>query len=459
MIRSSKSNRRGLSRFFTTFFLIATVVLAGVCAVVFFEGEKPQINVKDIPDFINKSSTIGFSVTDAQSGLRSVKVVLRQDAKEATLFSDTYQRAGYTGKIGPAEESRTILLEPEKLGFKDGPAEIEIEAHDFSLRGPLTGNVSILKKNITIDTHPPKINLLYSERYLKQGGAGIVIYRLSKDAVTNGAQINSHFFAGFPANSGKGDVNIAYIALPYNAEQIDVAQIIAKDEAGNQAVVPFAVTLEKSAQKNDQINISDGFLQAKIPEFEQHYPEMKGDLKDKYLYANNTIRQENNKKIFAVCQHPNPEQLWQGRFLRMPGSARAGFADHRTYLYKGEPIDHQVHLGIDLAQVARTEVKAANAGKVIFTDYLGIYGNTIILDHGQGIFSLYAHLSQFDVKPGEMVKKDEVIARTGHTGMAGGDHLHFSMLIDGIFVTPFEWWDQHWIDMTINTPLQEINVK
>jgi murein DD-endopeptidase MepM/ murein hydrolase activator NlpD len=183
---------------------------------------------------------------------------------------------------------------------------------------------------------------------------------------------------------------------------------------------------------------------------------MKGDLKDQYLYANNTIRQENNKKISLACQHPSTQRLWDGRFLRMPGSKRAGFADHRTYFYRGKPFDKQVHLGVDLAQIERAEVKAANNGKVVFAQYLGIYGNTIILDHGQGIFSLYAHLSEFDVKPGDMVKKDMLIARTGHTGMAGGDHLHFSMLIDGIFVTPFEWWDPHWIDMTIDGPLNEV---
>ena len=131
---------------------------------------------------------------------------------------------------------------------------------------------------------------------------------------------------------------------------------------------------------------------------------MSGDPKEKYLYINNTIRRENDKKIVALCQTPNPERLWQDRFLRMPGSPRAGYADHRTYLYKGEPFDKQVHLGVDIAQTERVEVKAANKGKVIFAEYLGIYGNMIILDHGQGIFSLYSHLSEFNTTPGEMVE-------------------------------------------------------
>ena len=456
MKNGSKNFRRNAFRLSLTFFLILILVVAGIGAALFLEGEKPQITLRDNPDFIGSSSEIGFSVTDLKSGLRSVKVVIKQTKKEKELFANTYPRTGYTGKIGPAEEKRTLLFEPRKAGFSDGPAEIEIEAHDYSFRGLFTGNVSILKRNITIDTQPPKIDLLHNERYIRPGGSGIAIYRLSPDAVSSGVQFNANFFPGFPGDKSKKDFFIAYFCLPYDASNINVAQIVAKDRAGNRSAVSFTVTLQKTMQKSDQINVDDSFLNAKIPEFQQHYPDMTGELKDKYLYANNAIRRENDKIIYRLCQNPYPERLWQGRFLRMPGSPRAGYADHRTYFYKGEPIDQQVHLGVDIAQTERAEVKAANRGKVIFAEYLGIYGNTIILDHGQGIFSLYSHLSEFDTSVGEMVDQGHLIARTGHTGMAGGDHLHFSMLVHGIFVTPLEWWDPHWIDVTIEEPLKEV---
>jgi murein DD-endopeptidase MepM/ murein hydrolase activator NlpD len=139
----------------------------------------------------------------------------------------------------------------------------------------------------------------------------------------------------------------------------------------------------------------------------------------------------------------------------MAGSTRAGFADHRTYYYHTKPIDKQVHLGIDIASTRQADVKAAEKGIVIYTDYLGIYGNMVMLDHGQGVFSLYSHMSQINVSVGDTVEQDVVIGSTGTTGMAGGDHLHFSMLINGVFVTPKEWWDQHWIDVTIEEPLTE----
>ena len=176
---------------------------------------------------------------------------------------------------------------------------------------------------------------------------------------------------------------------------------------------------------------------------------MKGTMLEKYLYVNNQVRQSNAQAIAKACAATDSQQLWTDRFFRMPGSGRAGYADQRTYLYNGTAIDTQTHLGVDIASTERAEIRAANRGKVVFADYLGIYGNMILIDHGQGIASLYSHLSSIETKVGALVEKNQPIARSGATGMAGGDHLHFSMLVHGIFVTPIEWWDQHWIDVNI----------
>ncbi len=227
------------------------------------------------------------------------------------------------------------------------------------------------------------------------------------------------------------------------------------DQAGNEGKAVFSMNFKKPKEKKDRINISDGFLKKKLPEFQEHYPEMQGSDIDKYLYVNNKIRISNAEKIAAICSNTVSEQLWQNRFIRMPGAGKAGFADQRTYYYQNKVIDHQTHLGMDIASTARVAIKAANSGKVIFAEYLGIYGNTVILDHGQGLSSLYSHLSSIDTKLDSLVNKDEVIGKSGTTGMAGGDHLHFSMLVHGIFVTPVEWWDQHWIDVNINNIISD----
>jgi murein DD-endopeptidase MepM/ murein hydrolase activator NlpD len=134
----------------------------------------------------------------------------------------------------------------------------------------------------------------------------------------------------------------------------------------------------------------------------------------------------------------------------------ASFADHRTYLYGEKEVDNQVHLGFDLAVTAAVPVVSSNAGTVLHSAWLGIYGNCVIVDHGMGVASLYGHLSSIDVKPGETVKKGQVLGRSGMTGLAGGDHLHFTMLVQGHPVNPVEWWDPHWIEDRVNRKLKTL---
>jgi len=114
-------------------------------------------------------------------------------------------------------------------------------------------------------------------------------------------------------------------------------------------------------------------------------------------------------------------------------------------VYGGKEVDQQVHLGFDLAVTAHAPVVAANSGKVLNASWLGIYGNCVIIDHGMGVQSLYGHLSSIAVKVGDLVEKSQPLGKSGMTGLAGGDHLHFTMLVNGQMVNPVEWWDEHWI--------------
>jgi murein DD-endopeptidase MepM/ murein hydrolase activator NlpD len=91
---------------------------------------------------------------------------------------------------------------------------------------------------------------------------------------------------------------------------------------------------------------------------------------------------------------------------------------------------------------------------VAFTGDLGLYGNAVILDHGLGLFTLYGHLSSIDVKPGDSISARQIIGKTGETGFAGGDHLHFGVYLDGVPVLPVEWWDAKWINDNITPKLE-----
>ncbi len=449
--RRSKGKR--LAKLFLFFLFFLLIGGGGYSYFVFFEDEQPEIKLINPPKYVGDLTEISFTITDTNSGIRSVQTTIEQKEKEKLLYNKEFDRMSLTGQMGPKKHQRTVTFDSKRSKFTEGQATIRITVHDYSLRGFFKGNTAILEHTVTIDTKPPKIHLLHNEHYIKPGGTGIVIYRLTGDATKHGVYIDKDFHRGSPTGDGRNDVFIAYFALPFNAKKIKNPSIFASDAAGNETKVPFAPIFQKSLQKSDRINVGDGFLSSKIPEFEQYYPEMSGNQLEKYIFTNNEVRTRNNKKIFELCQNSQEKRLWEGAFTRMAGASKAGFADHRTYYYKNKPIDKQVHLGMDIASTKRAAVKAANRGKVIFADYLGIYGHTVILDHGQGVFSLYSHLSQIQVATDDLLEQGVTLGLTGTSGMAGGDHLHFSMLINGIFVTPKEWWDQNWIEVTITSPL------
>lgn len=441
-----------------TLFMILILLAAAAGTASFFlflEGKKPTIDLSSLPEYLGRTDQLKITARDAGNGIRSITVSASQDGQAQELFFEELPRKGYIGQIGPAELTKTIPFDASKLGFTDGEVTINVSVSDFSLRGFLAGNSTTSFKTAKLDTKPPRIQILHSERYISPGGTGVVIYRNSEPDGNHGVGINGRFNPGFPVPDGRKNTFIAYFGMPYDAETLDESFIDARDKAGNRATIPFTVTVKKAIQKQDRINVGDGFLNRKIPEFEQYYPDLQGSMLDKYLTSNRDIRIANNNKIDTLCSNPSDEQYWEGRFIRMAGSSRAGFADHRTYYYQGEAIDKQVHLGMDIASTKRADVKAANSGMVVYADYLGIYGYMVLLDHGQGVFSLYSHLSQINVSVEDMVAKGDILGLTGTSGMAGGDHLHFSMLINGVFVTPKEWWDPNWVEVTVNQPLTD----
>ncbi len=446
-LRRKTGEQRSLGRNLLLLLLLILLGVGGWVATHLFEGGQPVISVADKPAFIGKHASLALTVADADSGLRLVRVTLVQAGREHELFRQAFPRQAWLSRAGVPEMRQDVVLDVAKAGVKDGKAELVISARDFSLLALFKGNLAQLRLPVVVDTQPPEVTLFFTPPAIRTGGSGIVVYSLSEPAVRHGVMLGQRFYPGFALPDGRRYV--AYLGVPWDSQEIGRSRVVAFDSAGNQASKAFALRLRKVRYKQDRIRVSDAFLKRKIPEFQEHYPELKGSLLEKYLFVNTTIRRRNAETIAKICQHPQPKRLWQGRFLRMAGAGRAGFGDQRTYFYHDKPVDHQTHLGMDIASTARVAIKAANRGKVIFADYLGIYGNTVILDHGQGVYSLYSHLSRFDTTPGTLVEKKQVIAHSGATGMAGGDHLHFSMLVHGVFVTPREWWDGHWLRVEI----------
>jgi murein DD-endopeptidase MepM/ murein hydrolase activator NlpD len=427
--------------------------------VVRLEGEPPLIQW-DVPSplHLGKSAELPLTFADPQSGLRRLHVVLSKDGKDFVLADIVFPTAGVLGLEKVLRDTTRIKIDPAAMGLSDGKALLRIGLWDHSWRNWWHGNLAERQSEVVIDTRPPVIENLTPQNYVNQGGAGLAVYRLSEPCPDSGVRVGTQFFPGFSGYFADKAIHIAFFGMGH--QQGTAAEILleAKDAAGNSSRTRWPYHFRKKVFKKDTLPVSDGFISQILPEFQALLPAKPGaTLKDKFLFINRDLRQANYEQIVAATRASEKAMLWKGPFLRLPNSApRAGFADQRTYLYEGKEIDRQEHLGVDLASLARSPVPAANSGTVAFTGSVGIYGQTVILDHGFGLFSMYSHLSQIAVKAGERVAKEALLGHTGSTGLAGGDHLHFSMFVHHQFVDPIEWWDPHWIHDNITLKLDSV---
>jgi hypothetical protein len=312
---------------------------------------------------------------------------------------------------------------------------------------------------------PPQVAALSQFHYVNHGGSEVVVYRVNPAAAESGVRVGDIEYRGFPA-SGAGVENadpalrVAFFALLWDQDVATRITLYARDDLGNESTGAFDYRVFPKVFRKSRIDLDDPFLGRVVPAILQNSPELAvadpTNLLEAYLAINRELRRRNSETIGSFAAHTAPEILWRGTFKQLINTAvEAGFADQRTYVYRGQEVDHQVHLGFDLASTIAAPVHAANRGRVVHAGWLGIYGNCVILDHGMGLQSLYAHLSQIDVAPGDLVEMDQALGRSGATGLAGGDHLHFTMLLGGHAVTPIDWWSAQWVQDRVTRKLLE----
>ncbi|WP_457571493.1 M23 family metallopeptidase [Desulfovulcanus sp.] len=420
------------------YMLIVILICAGLGLIYFVFGERNKPFLKLSPDLIYTNDQKIFQVLarDEGLGLKHLQVVLRQNKKQTTVLDQAF----------PAK-TMTWSGEFKLPKLEQGPFELLIICTDRSWNNWGQGNTSLYQKKLIYDTKAPLISLVSKKHNLSQGGVGLVVYKVSEEVSQTGVEVGKYFF---PAYKQKNGLYYCLFAFPYDARpDEDIPAITALDLAENKARSGFYYHLNKKNFRHDKINISDKFLKAKMVQFQTLFPDEK-DLLHLFLKVNQSLRAKNRQELRKIGLKTADHFLFTGQFLRQPNAARrASFGDQRSYYYHGNLVDEQTHLGVDLASLAQAPVPAANSGKVIWAGFLGIYGQVVIIDHGLGLQSLYAHLSQIDVQEGESVRKGQIIGRTGSTGMAGGDHLHFAVLISGVPVNPVEWWDMKWIKNNI----------
>lgn len=446
--------------------VVFAAIIGGAVYVATGRSPAPSITI-DKPDRVaGQKGTLEITIGAPGARLTSLVVSVEQDGRVTNLFSlDTPA----SGSIAEVDADRLRVTRPfgtESIpALHSGVARIVVSASRPSFLN-LHTLASTASKDIQIDLEPPRIAVTSTHHYVNHGGSELVVYRTTPAEAVSGVRVGDMEYHGYPA-SGAGlaaadpALHVAFFALLHDQDLRTPIALFARDEAGNEATAPFVDDVFEKPFRRSRIVLDDTFLQRVVPEILAHSPELNmpapsGDVLPAFLKINGELRRLNADRIAGIVSGTSASRLWQGPFVQLGNSqVEASFADHRTYLYGGKDVDQQVHLGFDLAATAGVPVAAANAGKVLHAAWLGIYGNCVIVDHGMGVASLYGHLSSIAVNAGDAVTKGQALGKSGMTGLAGGDHVHFTMLVNGRPVTPVEWWDPHWIQDRVDRKLGE----
>jgi murein DD-endopeptidase MepM/ murein hydrolase activator NlpD len=417
--------------------LLVLLLFAGA----YIASDRPVVHVIPQVSVVGMETPIKLQIT-SEHGVRRATAWIAQGGKQTQVFEqvEPTRRSVLFRTKEPAREIVATVGKKQAPDLKDGPAQLilEVVANDFAAK---SARQTI---PVQVNTQPPVVAADSAQHYINQGGSELVGFTVSGYWTEAGVRVGKYTFRSVPM-PGKTDPNaserFALFAFPWDVPADTVPVVYARNPSGAESTARFWFkTFPKKFRARD-LEIEDKFLQKVTAELDASG---QGTLPERFLRINRSMRAENNKYLADIRLKTEPALLWQGPFFRI-GKVESFFADQRSYFYQGKKIDQQMHLGFDLSDVQGAPVKSANSGKVLHAGPLGIYGNCIVVDHGYGLQSIYGHLRQIDVKVGDSVQKEQVMGRSGATGLAGGDHIHYSIQVDGVQVNPVEWWDEHWI--------------
>jgi len=442
---------RALLRFLGFLIVLAVIVAAGAW---FWAGraEGPTIEIRQPGEYVGQATSLDVMIASPDGRFSGVDVVVEQGGREFAVFTQEAQDPAAT----PDPASRIYVMRP--IGkqaipeLQSGPARVIVRASRPVLYG-IRQALTTATRDVQVRLERPQVAVLSSFHFINQGGSEFVVYRATPEDVVSGVRVGDKEYIGYPAR-GAGitadpAVRVAFFALLYDQATNVPIQVFARDPAGNEAVTPLDHRVIPKSFRKSRIAIDDRFLGRVVPSIAANSPAESiptDDLLAGFLAINRDLRQKNNQYLADLSKKSSPELQFKDVFQQLGGSqVEAGFADARTYIYQNKDVDQQVHLGFDLAVTANVPIVAAQRGIVVHAGDLGIYGNCVVIDHGLGVQSVYGHLSSIETSVGATVDKGQRIGRSGMTGLAGGDHLHFTMLVGGEQVTPVDWWSAQWL--------------
>jgi murein DD-endopeptidase MepM/ murein hydrolase activator NlpD len=434
----------------TVALLLALALLAVGLVVTLRVGPVPSVEMRTEAKAIGARTSVEVAASAGGRGLAGLRVEVEQAGQTHVVARRAHRPLrpwAWSGERTRADRLHVEVGRRALPGLAEGDAVVRVVAERAGtwLRHP--GPV-VKELRLPVRLRPPTLALLSSQHYVAQGGSGVVVYRAGPTSVRDGVRAGAFFFPGSPLPGGGKEDRVALFGVPWDLADPAGLRVVAEDDAGNAAELAFVDRFFPKPPARDTIALDDAFLAKVVPEIRARTPglEDRGSLLENYLQINRELRETNAAELAALGPRSAGAFLWTEPFLPLRNAkVMSAFADRRTYVYGGRDVDAQTHLGYDLAAVAHTPVPAANRGVVLLARYFGIYGNTVVVDHGLGLATLYAHLSSIEVKEGQPVERGAILGRTGATGLAGGDHLHFTTLVRGMPVNPVEWWDARWI--------------
>jgi hypothetical protein len=431
-------------------FFTVVVVLGVVWIWPRIEGDAPVLTGPEEIRLGAQPLSIDVAWTDEGMGLESVSAVLRlpekeegAEPREIVLHEERFRSVSAGGPIVPhASQQRTLELDAEAMGLPEGESTLVLAARDGSWSGFGEGNSAELEIPVQVDTRPPRVTIESGLTYVRRGGSALLAYRVDEDAVRSGVRVGDAFFPGVGRDGGG---HVAVFAIPVEAADSPLVEVVGIDDFGNETALPFDARIQDRKIPTVPIGLSDPFLMRVSQTFGGAEDAPSSTPLALFQWVNTELRAQNEARIAETIPEPSETQ-WSGGFEQMRGSkVTSEFAELREYTLRGQRVSRARHYGYDLASTSRAPITASNAGTVIHAGELGIYGNLVLIDHGLGITTLYGHLSSIEVAKGERVERGQILGRSGATGLAGGDHLHFAVIVGQTYVDPLEWWDPKWV--------------
>ncbi|HEY5657854.1 MAG TPA: M23 family metallopeptidase [Myxococcota bacterium] len=436
--------------------LIAALLVGGGALLwVRAEGTPPAVEAPDALVAGKAGARVALALADDGAGLRSLRVDLVHANGEIALLAEDYPGNLWSGGVRP-EHAVELTLAPERLSAIQGDAVLRIAVRDWSWRRAFGGNERLLEVPLRVDLESPRIEISTGLTYASQGGSGAVAYRISEPPARDGVQVGEQFFPGYPRPGGRDGERVALFAIPSDVSENVPVAVVAEDAAGNASRARWPLVVKPRPMPDANVTLSRRFLESVVPRFFERTIASDEALIQAFDEVNTRVREANERKVRELLANSASEFISDAKLQQLANSkVTSKFGERRTYFFEGRPVSSAVHYGYDLASFAAAPVTAAAAGRVVYAGELGIYGNCVLVDHGLGLATLYGHLSRLDVAAGERLEQDQRIGLSGDTGLAGGDHLHFAVLVGEAYVDPLEWWDARWVQTHIYSRLQE----